>query len=149
MDSFADNAFFAYLHTLSAPALDLELRQLVRLSDLARFLRILAARLRAHRDFEAVQALVAVFTRIHGDVIIANGVRATERENGIEKEGMDVESVNEKNGDEEEDEDEQGQELAEALRAVMLEQHNEGNRVMELLSYCVGTLSFVRNLPLS
>jgi U3 small nucleolar RNA-associated protein 21 len=36
------------------------------------FMGALAGRLRARRDFEAVQTLQSVFLRTHGDVLIAN-----------------------------------------------------------------------------
>lgn len=36
-------------------------------------MRVLATRLRARRDFEAVQALIAVFARAHGEVLVSEG----------------------------------------------------------------------------
>ena len=33
-------------------------------------MHVLASRLRARRDFEAVQALIAVFARAHGEVLV-------------------------------------------------------------------------------
>lgn len=52
--------------------MDLELRSLVSLESLQVFMKALTRRLRARRDFEAVQALQKVFLSLHGDVIIAN-----------------------------------------------------------------------------
>jgi U3 small nucleolar RNA-associated protein 21 len=43
----------------------------------------------------------------------------------------------------------EGETLAEALRLLLVEQHREGTRVMELLEYCMGSLAFVRDLPLT
>jgi hypothetical protein len=67
-----DQSFFEYLKALSPSATDLELRSLLSLAHLGRFLHGLARRLASHRDFEAVQTLLAVFLRIHGDVLVAN-----------------------------------------------------------------------------
>ncbi|KAI9057911.1 Utp21-domain-containing protein [Trametes sanguinea] len=64
--------FFAYAKALSPAALDLELRSLVTLDALRMFLAALARRLRSHRDFEAVQTFMAVFLRMHGDVLASN-----------------------------------------------------------------------------
>ena len=57
---------------LSPAALELELRSLVTIDDLSLFINALSQRLLSHRDFEAVQALQAVFLRMHGEVLIAN-----------------------------------------------------------------------------
>ncbi|KAK8858577.1 hypothetical protein IAR55_002806 [Kwoniella newhampshirensis] len=67
------NSFFEYLKALSPSTLDLEIRSLVSLDHLAAFLKALTGRLRSHRDFEAVQAIMSVFLTVHGDVLIANG----------------------------------------------------------------------------
>ncbi|KZV81337.1 Utp21-domain-containing protein [Exidia glandulosa HHB12029] len=64
--------FFQYARELSPAALDLELRGLTRLPVLERFIRALAARLASRRDFEAVQAMVGVLLRLHGDVLVEN-----------------------------------------------------------------------------
>ena len=53
-------------------ALELGLRSLVTIDDLSLFINALTRRLLSHRDFEAVQALQAVFLRMHGEVLIAN-----------------------------------------------------------------------------
>ena len=52
--------------------MDLELRSLVTIEAQQMFLTALTHRLHSHRDFEAVQALEAVFLRAHGDVLVAN-----------------------------------------------------------------------------
>lgn len=69
---FADEALFTFAKTLSPAALDLELRSLVTLDSLSRFINALVCRLRSRRDFEAVQAFQNVFLRLHSEVIIAN-----------------------------------------------------------------------------
>ncbi|KAK0527960.1 rRNA-processing protein utp21 [Tilletia horrida] len=132
---------FQYLHALSTPALDLEIRSLSRLTDLTNFLRAMTLRLRAHLDYEAVQAMLAVFVRVHGDVLIAHGVRPKALEGGEDGE-MQVEEPTE--GDEEAE----GRALAEAVRQVLVELHAESSRVMELLDYCLGSLALIRDIPL-
>ncbi|TFK63228.1 Utp21-domain-containing protein [Pluteus cervinus] len=72
-DSSSDyEALFTYAKALSPAALDLEIRSLVGLDVLGKFMNALTQRLRSHRDFEAVQAMQNVFLRIHGEVIISN-----------------------------------------------------------------------------
>ncbi|KAH8116880.1 WD40 repeat-like protein [Phellopilus nigrolimitatus] len=64
---------FCYIKTLTPAALDIELRALgTSLESLRSFAGALRRRLRAHRDFEAVQVLTSAFLRLHGDVFIAN-----------------------------------------------------------------------------
>ncbi|KAM0791653.1 hypothetical protein ACM66B_006089 [Microbotryomycetes sp. NB124-2] len=66
-------SFYEYLKSLSPAATDLELRSLVSLTHLTRFLTSISQRLASHKDFEAVQTYLAMFLRIHGDVIVENG----------------------------------------------------------------------------
>lgn len=42
------------------------------MQELLLFIGALTGRLRSHRDFEAVQTLIKVFFRIHGEVVVAN-----------------------------------------------------------------------------
>lgn len=130
------DALFLYLHTLSPPALDAEIRSLVRLQDITRFLHCMTRRLEQHRDFDAVQAMVAVALRVHGDVIVENGIKndqlVMEVDGSSDDEAADFE----------------GTAVAEALRQLMAEQYRESNRVLDLVQYCVGTLAFVRDMPL-
>ncbi|GAA6062774.1 hypothetical protein JCM10212_006887 [Sporobolomyces blumeae] len=65
-------SFFEYLKALSPSALDLEIRSLTTIPHLRAFLHCLLARLRSHRDFEATETFLAVFLRIHGDVLVSN-----------------------------------------------------------------------------
>lgn len=67
-----DSAFFEHLKSLPPSLLDLEIRSLLSLPHLASFISALTRRLQSHRDFEAVQAYLAVFLRVHGDVLVAN-----------------------------------------------------------------------------
>lgn len=68
----ADQSFFEYLKALSPSAVDLEIRSLATIPHLDGFLQAILQRLRSHRDFEACQTFLAVFLRIHGDLLISN-----------------------------------------------------------------------------
>jgi U3 small nucleolar RNA-associated protein 21 len=62
--------FFSYMISLSPAAADMEIRMLTDLQAMRAFLMALTRRLTYHRDFEAVQAFMTIFLRIHGDRII-------------------------------------------------------------------------------
>ncbi|EJD02387.1 WD40 repeat-like protein [Fomitiporia mediterranea MF3/22] len=65
--------FFVYLKTLTPAGLDLELRALgSSLEGLSTLVGALRQRLRSHRDFEAVQAVIGALLRLHGEVFVAN-----------------------------------------------------------------------------
>ena len=68
----ADSSFFTYLKSLPPSATDLEIRSLLSLQHLDAFITALTQRLRSKKDYEAVQAYLAVFLRVHGDVLVAN-----------------------------------------------------------------------------
>lgn len=104
----SDNTFFEYIKSLSPAAIDLEIRSLLSLTHLESFLYALIGRLRSHRDFEAIQALLSVCLTIHGDLLIAN------------------------------------EELAGVLRELKVEQVKESERLMNLVNYNLGTMSFLR-----
>ena len=64
--------FIVYLKSLSPSKADIEIRSLNPTSlpsELTLFVRALSARLKQRRDYEAVQAWMSVFLKIHGDVI--------------------------------------------------------------------------------
>lgn len=67
-----DDDLFTYIKSLSPAAIDLELRSIVTLEGISLFLNALTRRLRSHRDFEAVQAFLSVFLKVHGEVLIEN-----------------------------------------------------------------------------
>ncbi|KAJ3972683.1 Utp21 specific WD40 associated putative domain-containing protein, partial [Lentinula raphanica] len=64
--------FFSFAKSLSAAALDLELRSLGTLHSLRTFINALRQRLLSHQDFEAVQTFLNIFLRMHADIIISN-----------------------------------------------------------------------------
>lgn len=65
------------LTELPPSTLDLEIRSLP-LTHLAAFLDALSARLASRKDFEAVQALLSVFLRVQGDMLISSGADVQE-----------------------------------------------------------------------
>lgn len=84
------------------------------LPDLVAFLHALKQRLESHKDYEAVQTYLAVFLRIHGDVLAQNGA-----------------------------------ECKEALVAVQRAQEKEATRLSELVGQTLGTLAFLRGVPIA
>ncbi|KAJ9111344.1 hypothetical protein QFC19_001112 [Naganishia cerealis] len=103
------NAFFEYVKALSPAKIDLEIRSLLSLEHLERFLRSLIGRLKTHRDFEVVQALLNVCLTIHSDLLMENA------------------------------------ELRATLEELLAEQKKESGRLMNLISYSLGTISFLRS----
>lgn len=75
----ADNEFIDHLKDLSPSTADLELRSLAlgdsaddRSNEMLCFIRALTSRLVTRRDFELTQAWMAVFLRLHFDVVMQN-----------------------------------------------------------------------------
>lgn len=130
--------FFVYLHVLTPPQLDVELRSLVCAEELRWFVQILALRLEAGQDLEAVQAMLAVFLRLHREELIRLG--AVGAHGDINHDGDETMGDNEDN--------EQGQLLRTALQHLMAQVHAQSTRVLDLLDYCTGTLAFLRDIPL-
>ena len=96
------------MKSLTPAAIDMEIRSLLSIDHLERFLRALIGRLRSHRDFEAVQAVLAVCLAVHSDLLIAN------------------------------------EELAGVLEQLLVEQRRESERLLNLVGYNLGTMSFLR-----
>lgn len=105
----SDNSFFEYIKSLSPAKIDLEIRSLLSLEHLELFIRALIARLKTHKDFEVVQALLNVCLTIHSDLLMENA------------------------------------ELRAALEELLAEQKKESGRLMNLISYSLGTISFLRS----
>ncbi|KAF8682478.1 Utp21 protein [Rhizoctonia solani] len=63
------SALFALAQSMSPAALDLEIRSLSAIDDMELFMHALTQRLKSHRDFEAVETYLAVFLRIHSDIL--------------------------------------------------------------------------------
>jgi U3 small nucleolar RNA-associated protein 21 len=109
IDRSADNSFFEYIKSLSPAKIDLEIRSLLSLEHLELFIRALIARLKTHKDFEVVQALLNVTLTIHSDLLMENS------------------------------------ELRRALEELLAEQKKESGRLLDLISYSLGTISFLRS----
>ena len=64
--------FITHLSALSPSAADIAIRSL-SLSELTPFISAFTYQLRRKRDYELVQAWMAVFLRVHGEIIMASG----------------------------------------------------------------------------
>ncbi|CAG8934070.1 unnamed protein product [Penicillium salamii] len=116
-DSFVD-----HLKSLPPAKADLEIRSLdprVRdgHSELSDFVTALTCRLKSKRDFELVNAWMAVFLKIHSDTVSLSSHR-DEPEYRV---------------------------LQGALAAWAHEQEQEGKRLAELVGYCRGVVGFLRS----
>ncbi|ODH50486.1 hypothetical protein GX48_03447 [Paracoccidioides brasiliensis] len=128
------DSFIEYLKSLSPAKADLEIRSLdpgllsgKGCNELIEFVSALTARLRTRRDFELVNAWMAVFLRVHGDVI------------GESRDGDGADGA----GDSEAEATRAA--LREALREWKIEQEREGKRLAELVGYCRGIVGFLRS----
>ncbi|CAP74224.1 hypothetical protein E8E15_009364 [Penicillium rubens] len=121
-DSGDFNSFIDHLKTLSPAKADLEIRSLdprVRdgHSELSDFVIALTARLKSKRDFELVNAWMAVFLKIHADTVRLSSTQ----------------------------DEPQYCLLQEALATWSAEQQREGKRLAELVGYCRGVVGFLRS----
>ncbi|KAJ6021676.1 hypothetical protein N7540_007180 [Penicillium herquei] len=111
-----------HLKTLSPALADLEIRSLDPrarhgFSELSAFVNALTIRLKLRRDFELVNAWMAVFLKIHADTV-ALCSHQDESENRL---------------------------LRDALTSWAHEQQQEGKRLAELVGYCRGVVGFLRS----
>ncbi|KAH8689791.1 putative snoRNA binding protein [Talaromyces proteolyticus] len=114
--------FIDYFKTLSPSKIDLEIRSLdSRFSrgrcELVDFVNALTERLRQKRDFELVNAWMAVFLKVHAELI-------TNTQDG------EVDTA---------------YALQAALSAWKSEQQKESRRLSELMGYCRGIIGFLRS----
>ena len=114
-----------YLKSLPPAKVDLEIRSLdVRLQEgrceLANFVVALTERLKLKKDFELVNVWMAVFLRLHADVI--SGYWAVE---SGEYHALQM--------------------LHDALNLWKIEQQRETKRLAELVGYCRGVVGFLRS----
>ena len=135
--------FVTHLASLSPSAADIEIRSLSPMpigasgddmgistdNEMTLFVRALTQRLGQKRDFELVQAWMAVFLRLHGEVIIS----------APDEEG---------DGNEGEEGQERGQAavgLRRELRVWREVMQGETRRLGEVVDYCVGVIDFLRS----
>lgn len=139
------SGFFLYLETLSTPQLDIEIRSLTSNDDLVAFLTMLLKRLKQHRDFEAVQALLATLLKVHTDLISQtfNPEISNDGQDGHDDdEGMDDDEFGAVD-------EEEAKRLKTVIRKLIRAQVAESNRLNGLLDHCLGTLAFLRGLPMT
>lgn len=116
------DALIEHLKSLSPAQADLEIRSLDPrvhhgFSELASFVCALTTRLKLRRDFELVNAWMAVFLKIHSDTVSLCSRR----------------------------EDAEYRLLREALASWALEQQQEAQRLAGLVGYCRGVVGFLRS----
>ncbi|KAE8144346.1 Utp21 specific WD40 associated putative domain-containing protein [Aspergillus avenaceus] len=116
--------FIEHMKSLSPAKADLEIRSLDSqlrgdYSELSNFIQALSSRLFLRKDFELVNAWMAVFLRIHADVV----AKCSDHSNG--------------DGD--------NASLRNALAAWKLAQQREAQRLAGLVGYCRGVVGFLRS----
>ncbi|KAL2312413.1 U3 snoRNP-associated protein Utp21 [Schizosaccharomyces pombe] len=112
-----DDAFFEYLKSLGPAKIDLEIRSLDAYppyEEFILFINIMTRRLSKRRDFELVQACMSVFTKSHEDVLLMH------------------------------DTPEDTVPVFESLKAWESVHKEENQRLLDLVGYCSGILSFMR-----
>ncbi|EFX05995.1 hypothetical protein CMQ_4064 [Grosmannia clavigera kw1407] len=120
--------FVDHLKLLPPAQADLELRSLAsEQGELGLFVRALTSRLRARRDYELVQAWMAVFLRLHGPAAVAAAAAQT-----ADKMDDDSDETADKG-------------LAAALAEWKSVQDGERTRLDGLVGYCGGVVSFLRS----
>ncbi len=115
----------------------MEIRSLTASDDLVAFLDMMLARLDQHRDYEAVQALLATLLRVHTDLILQT-FNPEISDDGDEDDQMQLGA----DGDE-------AERLKSVLRKLIRAQVAEGRRLNGLLDQCLGTLAFLRGIPMT
>lgn len=171
----AVSQFISYLKSLSPSSTDLELRSLrsyAPLTEIISFIKTLTASLRRHRDYELVQAWMAMLLRIHSDVILAHSQKKDKKKSASSEEGSNSNNLNggaaadsededelminsksannafENEGSEDEEEEDEWNvylpELVEALNAWEAEQRKENKRIEKLAMYCSGVIDFLK-----
>lgn len=119
-------SFITHLKTLSPSTTDLEIRSLdPRSNERVAFVEALTARLIAKRDFELVNAWMAVFLKCWGDSVVVE--EDSEGIEGIDAEGEDRVA------------------LLQALAQWKEAQKMEGERLGQLVGYVKGVVGFLRS----
>ncbi|KAL9090087.1 MAG: hypothetical protein Q9159_002152 [Coniocarpon cinnabarinum] len=120
----AFNAATDHLKNLSPSAIDIEIRSLDAAPPYAQllfFVQALTHKMRERKDYELVQAWMAVFLKVHADAIAEDVEASTDEENA------------------------NGGQLVNALRAWREEQKKEAGRLDALAGYCTGVVGFLRS----
>ncbi|KAI1970239.1 rRNA-processing protein utp21 [Ophidiomyces ophidiicola] len=132
-DTGDHTSFIEYLKSLSPAKADIEIRSLDPINreygnEMAMFVTALVARLKEKRDFEMVNAWMAVFLRVHADSIEATKSEDVNRDT-VDSDGDDNGRIA----------------LQTALSEWKTEHENEGKRLAELVGYCRGIVGFLRS----
>ena len=135
-----DDALFTLIKTLSPPALDAELRSMTAPAHQARLLRALTQRLRARRDFEAVQAVMGVVLKVWGESLVGSATPASWNVRAP----LDGGGSGATNGRGLMSVDDDAEELRDALVELKEVQAKESERVLGLVAASLGTLGFIR-----
>ncbi|PWN20970.1 WD40 repeat-like protein [Microstroma glucosiphilum] len=136
------DALFSHLLSLSPPQLDLVLRlELASVESMTHFLLACAKRLAAGRDYEAILALVESLRRSRGEEMV---------EGLFPSEDDEEDEAQQEDGEQEEAEGEvaERRRLKLAWTEYLRAQTRAGARLGDLLDYNVGTLSFLRGVPI-
>ncbi|KAI9836041.1 MAG: hypothetical protein M1819_001652 [Sarea resinae] len=133
------------LKSLPPAAADIQIRSLSSLApytELVAFVAALTERLREKRDYELVQAWMAVFLKIHGEVVAAAVSNSDYGDGQGDGDGdgdiyiHDVDGPGHEKG---------GAGLLAALQAWRREQDAEARRLESLVGYCSGVVGFLRS----
>ena len=134
--------FIEHFKTLPPAAADIEIRSLqptAPYDELVAFVNALTARLDTKRDYEVVQAWMAVFLKCHGEVI-QEAVAGGEGKGGDGGDGgMDVDD------DDNDDMQRGGLALVQAVKTWKQSADRERERLNALVGYCSGVLGFLRS----
>ncbi|TRM62583.1 Utp21 specific WD40 associated putative domain-containing protein [Schizophyllum amplum] len=122
-------SLFTIIKTLSPAALDAELRTIILPAQQARLLHALTQRLRARRDFEAVQAVMGVVLKVWGESLVG---------------GMGTFGATRRPLDASMDDEDTSEDLHAALAELRAVQAKESERVLGLVAASLGTLGFIR-----
>jgi len=131
--------FIEHFKTLPPAAADIEIRSLqptAPYDELVAFVNALTARLDSKRDYEVVQAWMAVFLRCHGEVI----QEAVAGSGGDGDGRMDVDD-----DDNNDDIQRGGLALVQAVKTWKQSADRERERLNALVGYCSGVLGFLRS----
>ena len=106
----------------------------------ARLLRALTQRLRARRDFEAVQAVMGVVLKVWGESLVGSATPAS----WSVRAPLDGGGSGATNGSGPMNVDDDADELRDALAELREVQAKESERVLGLVAASLGTLGFIR-----
>ncbi|CAO1635675.1 unnamed protein product [Sympodiomycopsis kandeliae] len=137
MDSETASKVYTHLLSLSAPQLDLTLRlELSSISSITKFIQLSTIRLQECKDYEAIITLIDTLRRVRSEEMLSTG-----QQRDPELFGFDNDDGSEKDGEE-------ISELKKSWKKYLQVQFKVQNRVNDLLDYNIGTLSFLRGVPI-